>query len=94
MAHFKETIKNIRCNNIKTMEELEKHLQEYWMNVYAEGQGPNEIPKLKHFRLYSFGNDIWGIIHDCFGKDAVYDAVRNPQSFPDVFNRALKMLHR
>jgi hypothetical protein len=94
MAHFRETIHNIRVKKIKTMEELDKHIAEYWMNVYVEGQDISEIPKLKQFRLYSFGNDIWGIIHDCFGKEAVFDTVKDPGRFPDIFNRALEKLCR
>lgn len=92
MEHFKKTIKDIRNNVIKSKEDLEKQILEYWMNTHIEGQDKQEIPKLKHFRLYSFGNDIWGIIHDCFGKKAVYETVRNPSKFVDMFNRALEKL--
>lgn len=92
MNQFKKTISDIRNNKYKTTEEFEKHMAEYWMNPYIEGQSKNEIPKLLHFRLYSFGNEIWGIIHDCFGKDAVYETLENPGNFPEIFNRALERL--
>ena len=89
MVHFKETISDIRNNRIKSIEELDKHLYEYWMNPYTDDQNKNDIPKLKHFRIYSFGNDIWGIIHDCFGKNIVFETLRNPENFTATFNRAL-----
>lgn len=92
MNQFKNTISDIRNNKYKTTDEFEKHMAEYWMNPYIEGQSKNEIPKLLHFRLYSFGNEIWGIIHDCFGKDAVYETLENPGRFPEIFNRALEKL--
>ncbi|QTA37535.1 hypothetical protein JYK00_07310 [Thermosipho ferrireducens] len=94
MRQFKKTIEDIRNNVIKSREELEKHIAEYWMNPYMDGQSKDEIPRLKHFRLYSFGNDIWGIIHDCFGKETVYDTVKNPGKFKDVYNSALEKLGR
>lgn len=89
MAHFRKTISDIRNKNINSVDELNNHMQEYWMNPYTEEQDKNEIPKLKHFRLYSFGNDIWGVIHDCFGKNAVFETLRDPESFPVIFNKCL-----
>jgi uncharacterized protein YjaZ len=89
MAHFQKDIRDIRENNIKSVEELNKVIKEYWMNFYTEEQTKGEIPKLKHFRVYSFGNEIWGIIHDCFGKNAVFETINNPDKFPTIFNKAL-----
>lgn len=40
-------------------------------------------------RDYSFGNDIWGVIHDVFGKDKVYEVFRNPDIFLEVYNDAV-----
>lgn len=94
MAHFQETVNNIRNKRINSIEELERDFSEYWMNPYIEGQGRNEVPELKHSRLYSFGNEIWGIIHDCFGKNTVFDTIKNIDRFPYVFNNALEKLGR
>ena len=92
MEEFKNTISDIRSSRINSIDELEKHIMVYWMNSYTDDQNKGEIPKLKHSRLYSFGNDIWGIIHDCFGKDMVYKTLKNPMKFPHVFNKALEQL--
>lgn len=89
MTHFRKTISDIRNKNIKSVDELDKHVREYWMNPYTEEQDKSQIPKLKHFRLYSFGNDIWGVIHDCFGENSVFETLRNPESFPVIFNKCL-----
>lgn len=94
MDQFKETIRRIRNNEIKSTEELVKHIEEYWMNPLTKEQKTGDIPKLKHFRLYTLGNDIWGIIHDCFGKGVVYETLKNPQSFPAIYNKALQKVGR
>lgn len=92
MNHFRKTINDIRNNNIKSHDELNKLMAEYWMNPYTEEQNKDEIPKLKHSRLYSFGNDIWGIIHDCFGKNAVFETLKNPEMFTVMYNKSLEKL--
>lgn len=91
MAAFKQDIQDIRQKRIINMDQLHERLENYWMNPYVEGQSQEDIPRLKHFRLYSFGNDIWGIIHDAFGKAAVYETLLNPEMFPERFNQALEI---
>lgn len=92
MDQFRKTINDIRDNTIKSVEELDKHILEYWLDPYTQEQDKTEIPKLKQSRLYSFGNDIWGIIHDCFGKSAVFETLRNPENFPVMFNKSLEKI--
>lgn len=92
MKQFKATINDIRNNSINSMEELDKHIWAYWMNFHTSDQDNSEIPKLLHSRLYSFGNEIWGVIHDCFGKKVVYEVMNNLKSFPEVFNSAVERI--
>lgn len=92
MDEFRKTIKGIRTNKIKNRDDLNNCLIEYWMNPYTEGEEKGDIPRLQHFRLYSFGNEIWGIIHDCFGKEVVFDTLKNPKKFPKVYNEALEKI--
>lgn len=92
MAHFIKDVEDIRSGRINSQKELDKLLIEYWMNRRTEEQSENDIPKLLHFRMYSFGNEIWGIIHDCFGKDAVFETLMHPETFPSVYNNALVKL--
>ncbi|QAA31348.1 DUF5700 domain-containing putative Zn-dependent protease [Clostridium manihotivorum] len=89
MDNFRKTVSDIRAGIIKSPDDLNKLMSEYWTNPYTEEQNKSEIPKLRHFRVYTFGNDIWGVIHDCFGKNTVFETLRNPDSFPVVFNKAL-----
>ncbi len=94
MIQFKETIRRIRQQEIKSLEDLEKHIDEYWRNSLTKDQKLGDIPKLVHYRLYTFGNDLWGIIHDCFGKDVVFETLKNPQNFPEICNKALQSIGR
>lgn len=88
MNHFLQTIKLIR--NGMSKEDFEKELEQYWMNPYLENQSHDEVPKLLHFRLYSLGNEIWGIIHDVFGKEKVYQTMLHMNHFVEVYNQALE----
>ncbi len=94
MAQFRETVRKIREHEINGSEQLEQNIRDYWMCSHTENQQPEEIPRLQQFRLYSLGNDIWGVIHDCFGKVVLYDTVKNPQKFPEVFNKSLRKIGR
>ncbi|MEG2917907.1 MAG: DUF5700 domain-containing putative Zn-dependent protease [Clostridium sp.] len=91
---FKKVITDIRSGSIQTQNDLMKELQDYWMTLYISKSNSSNIPELKHFRLYSFGNDIWGIIHDCYGKDVVFDTLSNINKFPDIYNSAVSKIGR
>lgn len=93
--HFIEHLEMIRSGKINSREELERDLiQKYWMDTHTKEQDSDEKPRLKHFRLYSFGNEIWGVIHDVFGKDKVFKTLRNLATFPKVYNEAVKKIGR
>jgi|SRR5690554_1058190 len=94
MAQFQETLRKIRNHEIDSSEKLHHHIRNYWMKSHTESQQPEEIPGLQQFRLYSLGNDIWGVIHDSFGKEVVYETINNPQSFPEIFNQAVRNIGR
>ncbi len=72
-----------------THKDFQNELQEYWMSLYSEGKDKHRKPDLMQFRLYSFGNDLWGVIHDVFGKDKVYETFRHLITFVDVYNEAV-----
>ena len=90
--HFKTHLQAIRDGKISTLEELNKIFKEYWRNPYTDKQDKWEVPKLLQTRRYSFGNDIWGVIHDVFGKEKVYHVIKNLDQFPDVYNAAVRKI--
>jgi hypothetical protein len=92
--NFKSQIYSIRENKIKGMEELQPILSKYWLDLYTKEQDRNEVPKLKHSKNYYFGCDIWGLIHDVYGKEMVYDTLKDLKKFPEVFNASLKKIGR
>lgn len=88
--NFKIQIKAIKEGKIKDINELNDIISTYWLTLYTNEQEKSEIPKLKHSRNYYFGCNIWGLIHDIYGKDKVYEVINDPKKFPKIFNKALK----
>lgn len=66
----------------------------YWFTLYTTEQEKTEVPKLKHSRNYSLGNDLWGLIHDVYGKDKVFDTIRHLDRYKEVLNSALTSIGR
>lgn len=85
---FQNTIKKIDSGEITTFDEVEEVINNTYMNFHTEDQSKDEKPKLLHSLLYSFGNDIYGVIHDAFGKEIVYQLVKEPFLFLDHYNKA------
>ena len=92
--NFKSQIDKIRSGEIKDIDDLNKYIAGYWMSLYTDDQDRNEIPRLHHSRNYSFGNEVWGLIHDVYGREKVFETLKNPKQFPEVFNSALKEIGR
>jgi hypothetical protein len=90
--NFKLQIKSIREGKIKDIDELNDIIANYWLNLYTYEQDKSEVPKLMHSRNYYFGCNIWGLIHDIYGKDKVYEVMNDLKQFPEVFNNALKSI--
>lgn len=95
--HFQEfiqTVRDIREGKITSQEALNKRFQDFWMNPYTAKQNLDELPLLKQYPVYAMGNEIWGIIHDCYGKEVLYQTLKNIKKFPEVFNGAVYQLNR
>jgi hypothetical protein len=90
--HFVEDLHNIREGKIINQEELGNIVSSYWMNAHTEEQSEDETGRLKQLPLYSFGNDLWGVIHDQFGKEQVYDLFNNLDEFIPKYNEAIKSI--
>jgi hypothetical protein len=91
---FKLHLGLIRSGQIDNMDKLNEILGEYWLSPYTKEQDKTEQPKLKHYRSYYLGTEVWGLIHDFYGKEKVFEILNNPAEFPDALNGALKEIHR
>lgn len=91
---FKKHVDMIRSGEIKDAQGVDELISGYWMDSHTKDQNKSEVGRLKQLRLYSFGNELWGLIHDVFGKKKVFETIRNPKDFPGVFNEALKAIGR
>lgn len=92
--NFKSQISMIRSGEIKNLNELDKYLNDYWMNRYIIHQDIKESPLLLHSRNYFLGNEVWGLIHDVYGREKVFYLLKNLNEFPEVYNNALKHIGR
>jgi hypothetical protein len=92
--NFKKQIEMCRKREIKTLENLSVYLQDYWMTLHTPSQDKNEVPRLYQSRNYTFGCEIWGLIHDVYGKWKVFELLKNPKDFPAALNSALEKIGR
>ena len=90
--HFVDDLHNIREGKIGNQEELGDIIGSYWMNAHTEDQSEDEPGILKQLPLYSFGNELWGVIHDQFGKEQVYELFNNLDEFIPKYNEAIKSI--
>ncbi|NBI05399.1 DUF5700 domain-containing putative Zn-dependent protease [Senegalia massiliensis] len=91
---FKSQIQLIRIGKIKDLDDIKEIISEYWLNSCTKLQEKEEVPKLKHSKNYYFGNEIWGLIHDIYGKEKVFEVLKKPKEFPKEFNKALNQIGR
>lgn len=93
-TEFKMQINKIRNGEIKNIDDLSSYISEYWMSLYTKEQLNTELPKLKHSRNYFFGCDVWGLIHDVYGNEKVFETLTDLKQFPYIFNSALEKVGR
>lgn len=89
---FTQTLSDIHNQKIQTIDEINELIFGYWLDCYMEGQSKEEVPKLKQSRLYSLGNELWGVIYDVFGMDILYEIVNDPSNWNDKWNDAMHIL--
>lgn len=92
--NFKKQIEMCRNGDIKTIEDLRPYLEGYWMDLHTHNQDKSEVPKLEFSRNYSFGCDIWGLLHDVYGSWKVFELIKNPKEFSAAYNAALEKIGR
>ena len=88
---FKESLSDIRAGKMKN-EDIYEQFNKYWWNPYTEEQSRDEEPLLKQSLIYSFGNDLFGVIYDAFGADILFDCVRHPLKTVEYFEQAVKKI--
>lgn len=92
--NFRKQIQMCRSGEIKTIEDITPYLMDYWMGLHTPGQDKSELPKLAFSRNYSFGCEIWGLIHDVYGSWKVFELLKDLKDFPAAFNAALEKIGR
>ncbi|MEG2916849.1 MAG: DUF5700 domain-containing putative Zn-dependent protease [Clostridium sp.] len=92
--NFISDIMDTRSGKINNEEEFTKRFWQYWMSTRSKRVKDNEPDDLSQSLNYFLGGDIWGLIHDVYGKDKVYELFENPKEFASYYNKALKTIGR
>jgi len=85
---FKRDVNRLRIEGDSCFNEVISE----WYNPYREGDDQNKPPILMHTRNYMLGSEVWGLIHDTYGKKKVYWLLNNLNEFSSYYNKALKMI--
>lgn len=79
---FDDTIRRLAAGEM-TAEDAERQMLDYWMNPYLYGP-----EMLLQTPVYSFGNELYGVVYDAFGLEELYRCVREPLELLRRFNEA------
>lgn len=91
---FLSDIQDIRSGKFKTQEELVQMFIKYWMGTRTNRVKDNEPDDLGQSLSYFVGAEIWGLIHDTYGKEKLYEILKNPSLFLSYYNKALSNIGR
>lgn len=93
-AQLRSDIQELRSGKIKTIEELEKLFMSHYFYFDVEIDGELKENYLAQPVAYTLGADIWGLIHDTYGKEKLFELMQNPSELMSAFNESLKSIGR
>jgi hypothetical protein len=91
---FKLDIEALRTGKIKDIKEFEDLFMNHYFYRDVEIDGKLNENYLGQPVAYHFGADVWGIIHDTYGREKVFDLLRNPSQIFKYYNEALLKINR
>ncbi|MBI9011024.1 MAG: hypothetical protein JEZ08_02240 [Clostridiales bacterium] len=65
-----------------------------WLEIYRPEDDKTQMPVLLHTMNYIIGSEIWGLIHDHYGKEKLYWLLNNLDEFTSYYNDALRTLNK
>jgi hypothetical protein len=91
---FRHDINDIRNGVYKNTEELMEMFVGHWMSLKSNWNKDGRLDDLALSMNYFLGAEIWGLIHDTLGVDAVFKCLKEPQYLLDDYNKSLEMINR
>jgi len=91
---FRNDIRNIRVGKTKNLHELEELFEKNYLNRDVKIDGKIHKFYLRNPLTYYLGADIWGLIHDIYGRETVFELLMNPKHFFEYYNKALLKISR
>lgn len=91
---FKSDINALRSGEITNLKEFEEIFTKHYFYRDVEIDGKLVENYLLQPVAYFLGADIWGLIHDTYGREKVFELLENPKHFFKYFNEALFKINR
>ncbi len=91
---FKSDIKSLQSGSIKNMKELENIFMDHYFYRDVEIDGKLYENYLIQPVAYHLGADVWGLIHDIYGRKKLFALLKNPRDFLTYYNQALLIINR
>lgn len=79
---FNDTVRRLAAGELAEAD-VERQFEDYWMNPYLYGP-----EMLEQTPVYSFGNELYGVVYDAFGLEELYRCVGEPLELIRRFNEA------
>ncbi|MBT7914651.1 hypothetical protein HN588_12170 [Candidatus Bathyarchaeota archaeon] len=85
---FKEQFVQVKAGAYKTPSEVFQALAPSWRYCSSPEWWAEKHERLDYQPSYYMGCQLFGVIHDAFGKEKVYEALFHPEHFASIFNIA------
>jgi len=83
---FQSDVKRLRLEGESCLQEV----MGSWLEIYRPEDDKSKTPVLLHTMNYIIGSEIWGLIHDTYGKEKLYWILNNLGEFSKFYNNALE----
>lgn len=85
---FQEDVKRIRKDGQSCLQDVVS----YWLDIFMPDEDRSQTPTLMHTKNYFIGTEVWGLIHDVYGKEKLYEILNDVDNFSEYYNDALEQI--
>jgi hypothetical protein len=91
---FKNDIRLLRSGEVKSLNDFASLFMKNYNYTNAKINGQMKVNYLGQPITYHLGADIWGLIHDIYGREKVFELLKDTTSFFEYYNKALLKINR
>lgn len=82
----------LMCEKIKDEQELNNLLESHYEKFTYFCFKDHQKYKIAQYPTYYLGCYLWGIIDNAFGKETLFDTLKNPNKFIEIYNNAVELI--